>query len=228
MMFENYESLLERFLDKSYKFIFFPELQIKDNRQIILRHDVDLDIDLAFQMAKIENSLGIKSTYFFLLRTDSYNLISDTNTDTLYKFKELGHSVSLHFDMQLYKNVKEGLQNEREILAHYFDTEINIISIHRPSDDFLKNPEGYFNVENTYEKKYTKDIQYFADSGGSFRFGYPTDSHAFENSKNIQLLIHPVWWTTNGNNVINTVNKVINRKSKKLESHFKKNIKTFR
>ena len=36
------------------------------------------------------------------------------------------------------------------------------------------------------------------------------------------------YWGGIGNNVINTVNKVINRKSKKLESHFKKNIKTFR
>ncbi|MDC3287648.1 hypothetical protein OAV00_01785 [Candidatus Marinimicrobia bacterium] len=228
MIFENYESLLERFLNKSYKFIFFPELQIEENRQIILRHDVDLDLDLAFQMAKIENSLGIKSTYFFLLRTDSYNLISDTSADILYKFKELGHSVSLHFDMLLYENIKDGLEKEREIFAYYFDTEINIISIHRPNDEFLKNPEGYFNVENTYEKMYSKDIQYFSDSEGSFRFGYPTNSNAFENNKNIQLLIHPVWWTTNGNNVINTVNKVIYKKSKKLELHFKKNIKTFR
>ena len=227
-MFENYESLLERFLDKSYKFIFFPELQIKDNRQIILRHDVDLDIDLAFQMAKIENSLGVKSTYFFLMRNDSYNLISDTSTDILHKFKELGHSISLHFDMLLYKNAKDEFQKEKEIFEHYFNTEVDIISIHRPADNFLKNPEEFFSVENTYEKKFTKDTQYFADSGGSFRFGYPTDSNAFKNNKNIQLLIHPVWWTTNGNNVINIVNKVINRKSKKLESHFKKNIKTFR
>ena len=65
-MFEKYESLLERFLDKSYKFIFFPELKIREKSQIILRHDVDLDLDLALQMAIIENSLGIKSTYFFI------------------------------------------------------------------------------------------------------------------------------------------------------------------
>ncbi len=227
-MFEKYESLLERFLDKSYKFIFFPELKIREKSQIILRHDVDLDLDLALQMAKIENSLGIKSTYFFLLRTDSYNLISDTSHDIVYEIKELGHSVSLHFDMLLYENVKDGLHKEKDIFSHYFKTEVDIISIHRPTDNFLKNPESYFNVENTYEKKYLKNIQYFADSGGSFRFGYPTQSSAFKNNDNIQLLIHPVWWIIDGNDVKNKVNKVINVKSKKLGIHFKKNIKTFK
>jgi len=227
-MFEKYESLLERFLDKSYKFIFFPELKIREKSQIILRHDVDLDLDLALQMAKIENSLGIKSTYFFLLRTDSYNLISDTSHDIVYEIKELGHSVSLHFDMLLYDNVKDGLHKEKDIFSHYFKTEVDIISIHRPTDNFLKNPESYFNVENTYEKKYLKNIQYFADSGGSFRFGYPTQSSAFKNNDNIQLLIHPVWWIIDGNDVKNKVNKVINVKSKKLGIHFKKNIKTFK
>ena len=227
-MFEKYESLLERFLDKSYKFIFFPELKIREKSQIILRHDVDLDLDLALQMAIIENSLGIKSTYFFLLRTDSYNLISDTSHDIVYQIKELGHSVSLHFDMLLYENVKDGLHKEKGIFSHYFKTEVDIISIHRPTDNFLKNPESYFNVENTYEKKYLKNIQYFADSGGSFRFGYPTQSSAFKNNDNIQLLIHPVWWIIDGNDVKNKVNKVINVKSKKLGVHFKKNIKTFK
>lgn len=227
-MFEKYESLLERFLDKSYKFIFFPELKIREKSQIILRHDVDLDLDLALQMAIIENSLGIKSTYFFLLRTDSYNLISDTSHDIVYQIKELGHSVSLHFDMLLYENVKDGLHKEKDIFSHYFKTEVDIISIHRPTDNFLKNPESYFNVENTYEKKYLKNIQYFADSGGSFRFGYPTQSSAFKNNDNIQLLIHPVWWIIDGNDVKNKVNKVINVKSKKLGVHFKKNIKTFK
>ena len=227
-MFEKYESLLERFLDKSYKFIFFPELKIREKSQIILRHDVDLDLDLALQMAIIENSLGIKSTYFFLLRTDSYNLISDTSHDIVYQIKELGHSVSLHFDMLLYENVKDGLHKEKDIFSHYFKTEVDIISIHRPTYNFLKNPESYFNVENTYEKKYLKNIQYFADSGGSFRFGYPTQSSAFKNNDNIQLLIHPVWWIIDGNDVKNKVNKVINVKSKKLGVHFKKNIKTFK
>ena len=131
----------------------------------------------------------------------------------MYQIKELGHSVSLHFDMLLYENVKDGLHKEKDIFSHYFKTEVDIISIHRPTDNFLKNPESYFNVENTYEK-ISKEYQYFADSGGSFRFGYPTQSSAFKNNDNIQLLIHPVWWIIDGNDVKNKVNKVINVKSK--------------
>ena len=73
----------------------------------------------------------------------TYNLISDTRPDILHKFKELGHSISLHFDMLLYKNAKDEFQKEKEIFEHYFNTEVDIVSIHRPADNFLKTLKSF-------------------------------------------------------------------------------------
>ena len=66
-----YQNLIE----KEYDFIFFDELN-KNKSQVIIRHDIDFDVDAALKMAKIERELHLKSTYFFLISNDSYNLLS--------------------------------------------------------------------------------------------------------------------------------------------------------
>jgi hypothetical protein len=229
-MFEySYKRLLSTFLKKKYTSIFFNELNPKKDSQLILRHDIDLDINLALEMAKIENSLEMKSTYFFLARSESYNLISDHSIELLNKIKELGHRISIHFDLMQYKDVHSGLIQETELFKSYFEDEIDIISIHRPNEDFLSNPENFFNIKTSYEKKFTKEnISYFADSGGSFRFGNPIDSLDFRENKNIQLLTHPVWWTLDKGSVNECVESVLKNKNNNMRKHFQKNIKTFK
>ena len=228
MLNQNYESFIKKFIDKGYKCIKFNELNNSKDRQLILRHDIDLEIDLALKMAKIENNLAVQSTYFFLLSNASYNLISSDNVKKVKEIKNLGHTISLHFDMAIYKNPKKGFEYEKDIFSQTFDNPIDIVSIHRPIEKFLENPENYLSTENTYQKKYTKDnITYFADSGGEFRFGNPLDSKAFHNVNNIQLLFHPIWWIDNKNTINNTVNNIIDLKSKKIKKHFEKSIKNF-
>jgi hypothetical protein len=227
MLISNYKSFISKFVKNGYKFIFYDELNNSKCNQVILRHDIDLDIDLAYEMAIIENSMGIKSTYFFLLSNNSYNLISDKNKKLLIKIRELGHKISLHFDMMIYDNILEGFRREQEIFNQIFNEKINIISIHRPKKDFLKSPDNFFNISNSYEKEYMNNISYFADSGGSFRYGNPLNSNAFKNNQNIQLVIHPAWWMINGNSVNEIVEDVIENKSEKIRSHFEKSIKTY-
>jgi len=229
MIFEKYRLFLERFQNKGYKYILFNEFNSEKNSQLIIRHDIDLDIDLALDIAKIEHEIGAKSTFFFLLRSESYNLITNNNIEKLNKIKELGHQISIHFDLLLYNNVHAGLREEIKLFKSFFNEKIDIISIHRPNHTFLKNSENFFNIPTTYEKKFTNDnIAYYADSGGSFRYGNPVNSDDFKKNKNIQLLIHPIWWTLNEGSVNDCVEAVIKIKNNNMREHFKKNIKTFR
>ena len=73
----DYEKFVNAFLDKNYLFISYDELDLKNDKQVILRHDVDVSIDLALKMAILENNSNVKSTYFFLLSNLSYNLLAD-------------------------------------------------------------------------------------------------------------------------------------------------------
>ena len=97
MLFETYKSFIEKFHKKGYRSIFFEELNANKNNQLIIRHDIDLDIDLALDIAKIENSIGARSTYFFLIASESYNLMSRENIEKVKLIRELGHKISLHF-----------------------------------------------------------------------------------------------------------------------------------
>ncbi len=56
------------------------------------------------------------------------------------EIKRLGHIVSLHYDIEIYKEPKKELVNEIKIFENLFETKINIISIHRPNKEFLNSP----------------------------------------------------------------------------------------
>ena len=60
---ESYYSLLKKFIDADYKFIFFDDFKSNVNGQLLLRHDVDQDCGYALELAKIENSLGLTSNF---------------------------------------------------------------------------------------------------------------------------------------------------------------------
>ena len=77
----------------------------------LIRHDVDGDLMAALDMAKIENSLGIKSTYFLLHTAPYYGIMVDgvfqRNEEALsiyLEIQELGHEIAVHTDaLELYQ-----------------------------------------------------------------------------------------------------------------------------
>ncbi len=77
-----------------------------------MRHDVDRLPQNALQLAQIENSVGIKGTYYFRIATESFNL------DIMQKIAESGHEIGYHYeDVNLVsKNMKVKSSNDEEIL----------------------------------------------------------------------------------------------------------------
>lgn len=223
----SYEKFLLSFLKNEYQFNFFHEHRNKNN-ELILRHDIDFNIEYALNTAKIENKIGIKSTYFFLLRSNIYNPFSKENFDKIKEIKNLGHTISIHFDPVLYKDIEEGLAYEKELFENSFDEKINIISIHRPND-FLKNSNSLIcDIEHTYLDKYFINIKYASDSMGEWRFGNPLDSNAFIEKKTIHLLIHPIWWMINATDKNTLLKKHFQNSIESMRIDFANNCKPFK
>ena len=63
-----------------------------------MRHDIDIDILPAVNLAKFENKLGIKSSYFFRVNAKNYNILSLTTLNSISRIKDLGHEIGLHLD----------------------------------------------------------------------------------------------------------------------------------
>ena len=196
-----YRKLILGFLDSGYEPIKFSDLSNPKN-QLIIRHDIDFDCAAAYQMSLIEDSLGVKATYFFMLCNDFYNLLSSENIDYIRRIQSNGHKISIHFDPTIYRSFIEGFQLEANIFESVFDEKVDIVSLHRPSEFFLNHNLSINGVEHTYQNRYFKEIKYISDSQGAFRFGHPHDSLDFRENNTIHLLVHPIWWTSKGNSNI--------------------------
>ena len=213
---KRYRSFIESFLKKGYRVIFFED-NIPKNNGLLLRHDVDFDINLAFKMSLVEDDLGVKSSYFFLLTSDFYNILAPKNIIKIKLMISNGHKVGLHFDPSLYDDVEEGFNYEKSFFESLFDTKVTFISIHRPAKYFLGSNDLIGGVGHSYQEKYFSQIKYFADSGGSFRYGSPIKSVEFDNNDSIQLVIHPVWWESEETDPIVILSKFETRKSNKFK-----------
>ena len=63
-------------------------------------------------MAKIENELGISTTYFFQVHSEFYNILERYSSDILLEIKTLGHHIGLHFDSHYYNIQSEDQLNQ--------------------------------------------------------------------------------------------------------------------
>lgn len=75
---------------------------------IILRHDVDRRPQNAFKMAELENSVGIKGTYYFRIVPESFE------ESIIKNISKLGHEIGYHYeDMDLaFKNRKNSFNSD--------------------------------------------------------------------------------------------------------------------
>jgi len=68
----------------------FRKYRESGHRVLILRHDVDIDTEVAAKMYTIEKSLGFRATYYFRWNTISESLV--------HKMREDGFEASLHYE----------------------------------------------------------------------------------------------------------------------------------
>lgn len=199
----HYKEILQLALEKGYSFVSFNEVVNSNNNKFcLLRHDVDADLIAALKMARIENELGIRSTYFFMLRSPLYNLFSRDNYRMALEIIRLGHFVGLHFDEGFVEDktqTEEIIRKELKILSVTLDTEITIFSVHQPSEEMIKNPIRLKNIINTYDFELFKDIFYLSDSNMTWKSHLPEEVFEKELFRKIQLLVHPMWWVGDGN-----------------------------
>ncbi len=224
----NYSGFLETLLEADYSFVFFDSVLDHGGKRVALRHDIDFDTGYALNAAEAEKELGIQSTYFFLLRSEFYNVLSPENYDNISRIRDLGHKISIHFDPTIYEDYNEGLLREIQYFDAVFGEKVDLISLHRPNDFFLKSNESIHGVEHTYLFKYFKELKYFADSKGQWRYGHPFDSEEFKRRESLQILVHPIWWFFGNHSVEDKLRKYWDIRTESLKTEFEINCIPFR
>ena len=196
---DSYQYLINLIKTCNRKVITFKEF-FHGKEGIILRHDVDFCLSRALEIAKIEYKNKISSTFFMMLNSKIYNLLNKNNKDNLANIISLGHKIGLHFDASLYKEKKVSLDaaciKECESLESLIKNKVDIISFHRPCKELIGRKSKIGLRNHTYMPELMQSIKYCSDSGGSWKYDDPEDLIKDISIKNIQLLTHPIWWTT--------------------------------
>ncbi len=196
--FGTYHNFLDTFIKHDYVFKTFKIFEHGKDKQVILRHDIDFDIQYAYAMSLLENSYGIDATYFFIMTLPFYSILEEENRTLINNILK-HHDISLHFNPGIYgEDVKVECYTECSIFFKTFCIFPKIISIHKPA---IKSFSSYApTIEHTYKKQWFGDIKYISDSRGFFREGNPFESEWFKKGQSVQCNIHPIWWMQSGRN----------------------------
>lgn len=220
---ERYVDILNNAQENGYEFIRFTR-QIKgipkNSAKCLLRHDIDADLTAALEMAKVEHRVNIKSTYFLMLQSPVYNLFSRWNYLQVQKIISLGHYMGLHYDRGF--DIRLGISNEEtehrisrhiEILEDEFGCIVDAVSFHQPDNQIINQEFKISSRINTYDFESLKHFEYHSDSNREFKSIHFRDLKVGALStnypRNIQLLVHPIWWIYNQESTVKAWNEAI-------------------
>jgi hypothetical protein len=68
---------------------------------VYLRHDLDVCLEEALDMANLESELGVRATYFILVNSPLYNPLSQGSLEFVHHIQAKGHWIGLHIDLGL-------------------------------------------------------------------------------------------------------------------------------
>ncbi|NME35806.1 MULTISPECIES: hypothetical protein [Fusobacterium] len=227
---EAYKNLINQLKEKKYNFCDYKNYYDKD-KVVILRHDIDTSLEKALEIAKIENQLNVSSYFFVLLSTDFYNINSEKSLRILKEIRNLGGKIGLHFDEKKYQiKTKEDyikyVNYEISILSTILEEKIDVVSMHRPSKDFLEMNLEIPDIINSYQKKFFNDFKYVSDSRMFWRENIE-DIIERKNYNNLHILTHPFWYSENEETMEEKLKEFLNKAKIERYESLNDNIRDF-
>lgn len=194
-----YRLLLAELVEQGYQTVGFEAVD-PASRHLVLRHDVDVSLALAVELAEAEHALGYASHYFVLVTCEQYNPATQAGREALGRIVSLGHRVGLHFDaaLECAEPLEERATSEARYLSALAGAQVSMLSFHRPAQQWINNPASLAGLPHTYQPSFFSDIGYCSDSRGGWWRGAPLDHDAVKSGTALQLLTHPAWWVNNG------------------------------
>lgn len=177
----HYAELIEAAQAGGYRSALFDHDPVPGD--LFLRHDVDLSLDAALRLARLEFQLGARATYFLMTESVFYNLGSEEGRSAIAELRELGHAVGLH---ACWPNA---------VTDGRFDP---VVAWHNPDAEYMAAPVP--GLVNVMEPRFTADFAqtYRSDSNQSWRRGCPYEALRAGAFPWLQFLTHPEIWVYPG------------------------------
>ena len=197
---DNYKRLIELAKEKGFEFILHKDEFVPERKDIIWRHDVEFEPDIALKMAEIESKAGVQATYFFQLHSPYYNLFDEHYSKVFHQIKDWGHHCGLHFDCHYW-----GIKDEKELDEYialdnlYLEKNLGIkmdtFSFHNTTP-FTQSclAYRYGGLINVYSSYFKEHYDYCGDSLGYWRFDRLEDVLNDDKIQHLQVLTHDGNW----------------------------------
>jgi hypothetical protein len=190
---EHYRELLAAAAAGGYRWAAFDrEPKAGD---LFLRHDVDLSLEAALELARLEREAGARATYFLMTESVFYNLDSELGRKTVTELRALGHAVGLH------------AVHPRAVRDERFDA---VVAWHNPDPDYVN--DGVDGFVNVMQPPWFTQGRYRSDSNQHWREGCPHDELRAGAFEWLQLLVHPEIWVYQGDTMRETMHALLDAK----------------
>jgi hypothetical protein len=176
---DHYREMLRAAREAGYRFATFRRPPQRGD--VLVRHDVDLSLEAALEMAELEAQEGATTTYLLMTQSVFYNLASREGDAAIERLRELGHVVGLH------------AVHPRADLDPRLDP---VIAWHNPDPEYMTEPiDG---AVNPMAPPYFDPATYRSDSNQRWRSGCPHEELRERRFLWLQLLVHPEIWVYPG------------------------------
>lgn len=197
---DNYRRLIWLALEKGFHFILHKDEFVPERKDVIWRHDVEFEPDIALRMAEIENEAGVIASYFFQLHSPYYNLFDEHYSGVFHKIFELGHHCGLHFDCRYWGITDETqlgkyISIDKDFMEMNLGVQIDTFSFHNTTS-FTQSCISYLygGLVNVYSSFFKKNYNYCSDSLGYWRFDRLEEVLIDDKVQHLQVLTHDGNW----------------------------------
>lgn len=190
--YKHYRKTIEDYLTNGYEVTDFS--RVTSGKQLILRHDVDMDLSLSDNMSMIEHDLSVPSIYFIRIHAKNYNALSVSSVKTMQKIASRGQEIGFHYEPTFTSNEnhEEAILEGKALLEKIAGVDIRYYSLHEPARTGLDMKKVLPDMNRSFGVKFYEDFKYLSDSSARWREG--CFSEHVNKWEKIIVLTHPFWW----------------------------------
>lgn len=201
----SYAEALADFRDHDYTVTGFRAyLDAPREKHLILRHDIDNNLEQAFRVARVDAEAGVTSTFFLRVHARGYNLFSLPSLVGIREMEEMGHEVELHLEGGLREwlggDDVNWAERQKAAFEAAMDRPLRGFSSHEPArtgglrfaDAMLERWSDTVAYHAYQERFLMPNMKYLSDSSARWREGHFGQWVGKE--PQMQVLTHPFWW----------------------------------
>lgn len=223
---DRYRTLLREIGAQGYVPAGFLEPPSADAPTVYLRHDVDLSLEFAVRLARLNAEAGVRATFFVLLRSHAYNLASRRSRTLVSQLLELDQRVGFHH--WTIGESREAFASDvrRDYdLAHSLIPELEpVFAIHTPTPSVQRlcleaEVDGLVNASSA---PFMRAMPYYSDS--NLRHSFDSWLAIVRRAESpLHVLLHPLNWVARGATVVENLAAALAAAAAEVEQEIRLN-----